>query len=94
MVVRISFFVVLSRLLSVFGHGQSKDRWLATSSPGGTSVYALTHIGRTLYAGASANGVFVSSDNGLTWRAINSGLTSFDFNVLAAKGLNALCRHW
>jgi uncharacterized protein (TIGR03437 family) len=35
---------------------------------------------------APANGISISSDNGLTWRAINSGLTSLRIIALAAKG--------
>jgi uncharacterized protein (TIGR03437 family) len=63
-----------------------KDRWSQTLGPGGSNIAAIIHIGDTLYAGTTGNGVFSSLDDGITWHAINSGLTNFEISALTVKG--------
>ncbi len=40
----------------------------------GTSVYSLAEKGSKLFAGTSVNGVYVSTDDGITWTAANYGM--------------------
>lgn len=47
----------------------------------GYSIWALTALNDTLFAGTDGGGVFRSTDNGLTWNSINSGL--FNTTVLS-----------
>ncbi len=61
-------------------------QWRATKGPGGSSIRALVSNGSVLYAGTAENGVFVSSDDGATWTAINNGLTNFQINALELSG--------
>ncbi|MCU0414064.1 MAG: hypothetical protein MUE91_06645 [Ignavibacteriaceae bacterium] len=43
-------------------------------------------IGTNIFAGAWGAGVFLSTDNGSSWNAINAGLTDLDVLSLAVKG--------
>lgn len=55
---------------------------------------SLSVIGSNIFVGAfqhpsdsvSSGGVFISTDNGTTWRAVNNGLTWHTINVLFASG--------
>jgi hypothetical protein len=44
--------------------------------------------GSHIFAGTHANGVFMSSDSGASWAAVNTGLTSMDLVALAPYGRN------
>ena len=49
------------------------------------TVYSLTTVGETIFAGTTA-GVFMSSDNGLQWHVANEGLDASAANSMAASG--------
>jgi hypothetical protein len=51
------------------------------------SVSALAISGGNIFAG-TGNGVFLSSNNGSNWTAVNTGLTSTDVQALAISGIN------
>src|ERR1035437_6390446 len=63
---------VLLLLLSGTVHAQ----WVQTGGPYGGDVNSFAVIGANLFAGTAENGVFLSTDNGMSWRTANSGLTS------------------
>lgn len=55
------------------------------------SIRAMASDGDYIYAGTggssgSSQGVFRSTDNGLTWGQVNSGLTTLDVRALTVKG--------
>ena len=52
------------------------------------SVNAIAVSGSNLFAGTYAGGVFLSTDNGTSWTAINSGLTNTNVRAFAVSGLN------
>jgi ligand-binding sensor domain-containing protein len=52
-----------------------------------TTVYCLAVSGKNLFAG-TGNGVFLSSDYGDSWTAINNGLTNYEVSTLLINGSN------
>ena len=62
-------------------------QWVQTNRPYGGFVHALAVSGTNLFAG-SLGGVFLSTDNGTGWTAVNTGLTDLDVWSLAVSGTN------
>jgi hypothetical protein len=56
-------------------------------SEAGTN-HCLTVAGTNLFAGIFRSGVFLSSDNGTSWTAVNTGLTYTDVLTLTVSGSN------
>jgi photosystem II stability/assembly factor-like uncharacterized protein len=56
--------------------------------PTGGEITALLASGGLLYAGASSGSVFVSVDQGRSWRESRAGLPAMEINSLAASGTN------
>jgi hypothetical protein len=86
----------------VFLSANSGKGWRAASnglpidSYGFQSVYAIAALpaaggtgGTYLYAGTS-NGVYLSTDNGTNWRAVNIGMTEGNVYALIADGANLI----
>ena len=49
-------------------------QWERTNGPEGVSMRALVTIGDTIFAGTSTEGVYASTDDGLSWFALNNGI--------------------
>jgi ligand-binding sensor domain-containing protein len=62
-------------------------QWVQTSGPGVGWVYALTVNGLNFFAGTN-QGVFLSTNNGTSWTAVNSGLTNVFIRSLVFSGSN------
>jgi len=60
-------------------------QWVYTNSFSG-SVQALAVSGTNLFAGTWYPGIFLSTNNGTSWTAVNSGLTDTDIFALAVSG--------
>jgi photosystem II stability/assembly factor-like uncharacterized protein len=68
---------------------RSGAQWVRAGKPGGGWITSLAVSGTNLFASTRQRGVFLSTDNGATWRAINSGLPErTDFQCLAVSGTN------
>src|ERR1700730_5967555 len=67
-------------------------QWVKSSGPVGGSVNAMAVNGNTLYAG-TYGGVFKSTDNGVSWTAVNTGLANPWVNALALNGNNLFVGH-
>ena len=67
----IFLLLVLSLLSTAFA------QWARTNGPEGVAVSTLANINGTIYAGTEVNGVYASSDDGLTWVARNSGIETY-----------------
>ena len=67
-------------------------QWTRLSSglPGGSSIDALTASGTTLLAGTEVDGVFRSTDGGLTWTAATTQPTNATITALTASGTTFL----
>jgi photosystem II stability/assembly factor-like uncharacterized protein len=66
----------------------SLAQWSKTNGPDSNRVQALAVIGKNLFAGTDGDGVYLSTDNGLNWTPINSGLTNYWVNNLAVNDTN------
>ena len=55
----------------------------------GSSVQSFTMDSTNLFAGTD-RGVFLSTNNGIDWTAVNSGLTDLDVHALAISGNNLI----
>ncbi len=66
----------------VFVSNNNGSSWTLTSLAG-KDVRALAKSSGVLYAGTWGFGVYKSMDNGMTWTAVNSGLTNLAVHALA-----------
>ena len=59
-------------------------QWVQTKwcYPFGCSVQCFAISGTNLFAGTDVGGVFLSTNNGINWTAVNSGLTKLMFMLL------------
>lgn len=80
----IRLFAVLISIL-VSAHSTLAD-WIRTNGPGGGHIEALATDGTIFYASVLGHGIFISSDDGITWSASNSGLTRLSVQSIAVKG--------
>jgi hypothetical protein len=62
-------------------------QWVQTSGSGGGTVYAFAVSGTNVFAG-TWGGVFLSTDTGASWAAVNTGLTNLHVSALAVSGTN------
>jgi hypothetical protein len=62
-------------------------QWVQTTGPY-DYIYALAVSGTNLFAGTSNGGVFLSTNKGTNWTAVNTGLTNKNVHALAVSGVN------
>ena len=81
--------VVATGILVLSLHS-ANAQWVQVDSglPANTSAMCLAVSGSNIFAGTWAAGVFLSTNNGTSWTAVNSGLTNTNVNVLAVGGSN------
>ena len=60
-------------------------QWTRTNGPEGVSVSTLSNIDGTIYTGTEVNGVYASTDDGLTWVARNTGIETFGVTSIVNK---------
>ena len=74
-----------------------KSQWMQTNGPYGGSVSCFAVSGTNLFAGSgistvtgsgSNSGIFLSTNNGASWTAVNTGLTNTNVQALAVSGVN------
>jgi photosystem II stability/assembly factor-like uncharacterized protein len=82
--VRFIFGIGLLMLSAPVVNGQ----WVKTAGPEGANIGALAISGATLFAGTSDSGIFISDNDGASWKKVNSGLTNQYINALVVKGSN------
>jgi ligand-binding sensor domain-containing protein len=63
-------------------------QWVQTNGPYGGEIRALAVSGTNLYAGTWDSGVFLSTNNGASWRAVNAGLGNHYVSALAVSDTN------
>jgi photosystem II stability/assembly factor-like uncharacterized protein len=61
-------------------------QWVQTKGPSGNRVNCLVVNGTDFFAGTQYNGVYSSTDDGITWNAINNGITDGSISSLAISG--------
>jgi hypothetical protein len=62
-------------------------QWVQTNGASETVVTCFAVAGTNLYAGTTS-GVFLSTNNGATWSAVNTGLKNTVISALASSGTN------
>jgi len=70
----------------VFRSTNKGRNWTEIGLPG-TYVQALAILGTNLFAGTN-DGVFITTDNGISWSEINNGLTNRGILTLTVSGTN------
>lgn len=53
---------------------KSNAQWTQTNGPGGGNTMSFLYDGGNLYAGSYLGGIFLSTNNGGSWSAVNNGL--------------------
>src|SRR2546430_2608579 len=61
-------------------------QWVQTNGPYGGFVTCFAVSGNNVFAGTRLGGVFLSTDNGSSWKAVNNGLTNVNVTSLAVSG--------
>jgi len=70
-------------LLLVFSFlSTAPAQWTRTNGPEGVAISTLANINGTIYAGTEVNGVYASSDDGLTWVARNAGMETYGISEI------------
>src|SRR5437868_5786387 len=67
------------------------SQFVPTNGPDAGRVYHLLCDGNNLYAATETGGMFLSTDNGDSWKPINNGITDFEINDIAKYGNNIFC---
>ena len=81
----LTIFLVIA--LSFFSLERSQAQWVQTKGPYGGIVSCFALSGTNLFTGTEA-GVFLSTDNGSHWTAVDSGLTNTNVSALTVIGTN------
>jgi photosystem II stability/assembly factor-like uncharacterized protein len=63
-------------------------QWVSMNGPYGGRVQCLAFVGTNLFAGTYGSGVFLSTDNGAVWTAVDSGLTDLHIQALVTSDTN------
>ncbi len=64
-------------------------QWVQTNGPNGVDIRCVARSGPNLFAGTYGNGVYLSTNTGGNWTAVNTGLLPYRFiNTLAVDGAN------
>ena len=72
-------------LIIILNAGKLPAQWVQTNGPYVGDCYCFANSENTLYAGTS-DGVFMSTDFGSNWNAINKGLELTSISALVVKG--------
>ena len=62
-------------------------QWVQITGPNGANIQTLASTGINLFAGIDSMGIFVSTDDGNSWEALNNGLTNKYLKNLAVIDL-------
>jgi len=64
-------------------------QWVHTNGPTGVDIRCIALNGPNLFAGTYGSGVYLSTDTGASWTAVNTGLLPYRYiNTLAVDGAN------
>ncbi|MBN1349535.1 choice-of-anchor D domain-containing protein [candidate division KSB1 bacterium] len=74
--------------------GGAISEWILTNDPSFGTINCFTVSGTNLFAGTEAGGVFLSTNNGVTWNQVNTGITNTTIRALCASGTNIFAGTW
>ncbi len=78
---RITFQILLLLLIPL----SILPQWTRTNGPEGVAVSFLTNIDGTIYTGTEVNGVYISTDDGVSWMARNTGIETLEVTSIVYK---------
>lgn len=84
---------VFHKALGAFQHRADDGAgapWNKTAGPPGTTINVVFKANNIVYAGTDAQGVYRSTDNGLSWVAANTGIDRASVNDITFAGGNLL----
>jgi hypothetical protein len=61
-------------------------QWVQTNGPYGGDISCFAVSGTNVFTGVYAAGVFLSTNNGTSWTAVNTGLTNTTVQTIAVSG--------
>ncbi|MDH3269290.1 MAG: hypothetical protein OEM46_10595, partial [Ignavibacteria bacterium] len=70
-------------ILTIFS--SAFPQWIRTNGPEGVAVRSLANIDGTIYAGTEVNGVYISTDDGITWIARNVGIETYGISSIISN---------
>ncbi|MDP4219425.1 MAG: T9SS type A sorting domain-containing protein [Bacteroidota bacterium] len=82
------FASILLSLTGAASNAWSQTDWVPTNGPYGGTIYCYAVSGEHIFAGTPSGGVFLSTNDGATWSAVNTGLTNSTIHDLAVVGTN------
>ena len=69
-------------------------QWQQTSGPFDKRISCFTVSGTNIFVGTISGGIFLSTDNGSNWTAVNNGLTNNYVYSLEVSGTNIFAGTW
>jgi photosystem II stability/assembly factor-like uncharacterized protein len=85
--------VIFVSLLVLFFSEISFAQWTKSVKMNGAYVNCMIVSGANIFVGTN-RGVFRSTDNGVSWDSVSSGLTNIDIRSLASDGANLFAGTW
>jgi hypothetical protein len=79
--------LTFATVLLAFFSSQGYAQWVQTNGPYGGEIQAFAASGTNLFAGTNC-GLFLTTNNGTSWTAVNTGLTGACVFSLAVSGTN------
>lgn len=79
--------ILLITVISLLFNQSMKAQWVKTNFPNGLDIEAMVVSRNNIFAGTDG-GIYLSSDNGTTWNAVNNGIIGRRVVSLAASGEN------
>ncbi len=80
--------LIFSIVVVLFTPKLTNAQWVPTQGPGGGTIVCLAVSGSNVFAGTYSAGVFLSTNNGANWRAINNGMTNSVVYAITTIGTN------
>ena len=75
--------------LLIFGTlNLTQAQWQQTNVPTTDDILSIGVNGTDIFAGTNGGGVYLSSDNGSSWTAVNTGLTNMEIYSFVFSGSN------
>ena len=75
-------------ILLMFAAISANAQWVQSNGPGGNNIYSLYKNGSYMYAGTFSDGIMVSTNDGITWKFANSGLSNLEIMAFTVTGSN------
>jgi len=81
-------------IIVTFNTGISNAQWIHTNGTYGLDVRALATSGTNIFAGTYGDGIFLSTNSGISWTAVDSSLTNKNILSLIVSGENIFAGTW